>query len=448
MATDVRELKASQKVTTGRANIATAMVVNPNLNYHFVANNTNKNFDTYANTSAASFPTSPDTSINLETPTNPASDTDRTATPTSITYSVNNIAHTINNNLSLVDKSFTLFGSNLLGSSNIGYSASLVSSAQANANLENKCLRCANQVYALERIGPIKGNIYHKTCFKCLTCERQLDLKTYYTNQINLADRQIYCQTHAPKSGKGSFGADNVHIQNVLNAPKLDLIHRHDNKHKAIIDGNARHILHAINAQHLVQMTNRKDATAGHCFPAYPRLSAETKKTREAIRRAQEVLEARQRAEEDKLLEKFREERNEEEQKLESEVQEEWEKRLQAIHDKYERDLKSKRDQREASGLSQRFQKEKIDLEKNMTLKREKKRDDAKRTLIQMEQEATAELVAKHSGEMLKLIKAKEQEVLKDGAETESGDDKRKNSSSESHKSLSPSILMRMYFGI
>jgi hypothetical protein len=97
---------------------------------------------------------------------------------------------------------------------------------------ENKCLRCSNLVYALERIGPIKGNIYHKTCFKCLICDRQLDLKTYYTNQIDLNDRQIYCQSHAPKSGKGVFGADNIYIHSVLNAPKLDVMQKVDNKPK------------------------------------------------------------------------------------------------------------------------------------------------------------------------------------------------------------------------
>lgn len=97
---------------------------------------------------------------------------------------------------------------------------------------ETKCLRCSNQVYALERIGPIKGNIYHKTCFKCLVCERQLDLKTYYTNQVDLNDRQIYCQSHAPKSGKGIFGADSIYIHNVLNAPKLDVMQKVDNKPK------------------------------------------------------------------------------------------------------------------------------------------------------------------------------------------------------------------------
>ena len=115
-----------------------------------------------------------------------------------------------------------------------GYSQSMLSSVQQISALRDKCLRCNNQVYALERIGPIKGNIYHKICFKCLTCDRQLDLKTYYTNQINLEDRQIYCRTHAPKTGKGVFGSDNVYIQTILNAPKLDVMQKVDNKPKVI----------------------------------------------------------------------------------------------------------------------------------------------------------------------------------------------------------------------
>lgn len=113
---------------------------------------------------------------------------------------------------------------------NSNFMPSLIATAQSSGS--EKCLRCNNLVYALERIGPIKGNIYHKTCFKCHICERQLDLKTYYTNQINLIDKQIYCQSHAPKSGKGVFGADNIYIHNVLNAPKLDVMQKCDNKPK------------------------------------------------------------------------------------------------------------------------------------------------------------------------------------------------------------------------
>jgi hypothetical protein len=131
-------------------------------------------------------------------------------------------------------------------------------------------------------------------------------------------------------------------------------------------------------------------------------------------------------------------EREEEEKKLENEVKEEWEKRLQMIHSQYEKDLKRRRDEKDQKvnkyetrailcvmnfflnigifrffleDLNQRLRKEKEDLEKNMTLKRERKREDAKRALQQMEQEATADLVTKHSEEMLKMIKAKEAEV-------------------------------------
>lgn len=283
-------------------NIASAMIVNPNINYHFV-NSHNSSMDKTPdslsyNSNSSSFITQPE-NIAIETPEHLKSH------PNSNFYNsnVNSIATNLNN-MSVTPQAdkFNFFGSNLVGNSNVGYSANLMSTAQYNAGLENKCLRCNSQVYALERIGPIKGNIYHKTCFKCLTCERQLDLKTYYTNQINLTDRQIYCQTHAPKSGKGSFGTDNVHIQNVLHAPKLDLINRHDNKHKAIIDGNARHILHAMHAQNLVSDGNKRDWVKGHMFPAYPRMNPEDKAAREEIRRAQEILEAKQRAEEDKLL--------------------------------------------------------------------------------------------------------------------------------------------------
>lgn len=124
-------------------------------------------------------------------------------------------------------------------------------------------------------------------------------------------------------------------------------------------------------------------------------------------------------------------------------MKEEWEKRLQDIHQKYEQDLKHKRDQMEQKGLTQKLQKEKIDLEKNMTIKREKKREDAKRSLIQMEQEATADLVTKHSGEMIKLIKAKEQEVFNEGRDSKNVENNsRKNSASDSQKSMSPNISL------
>jgi len=272
------------------SNIATAMVINPNMNYHFINNNssiTSNNMETTQHDSGLDMSNTNNTSLN------------------NVTNQINNfnISSSSSSPLSnkdLIQANFNFFGASTNG--NFGYSASLMTSAQLTAGLENKCLRCSNQVYALERIGPIKGNIYHKTCFKCLVCDRQLDLKTYYTNQIDLNDRQIYCQSHAPKCGKGIFGADSIMIHNVLNAPKLDVMQKVDNKPKANIDGSARHIMHAVHAQHLVQMGNRKDMSQMHSFPAYPVMSPANLKAREAIRKAQEILEAKQRAEEDILL--------------------------------------------------------------------------------------------------------------------------------------------------
>ncbi|CAF5228907.1 unnamed protein product, partial [Rotaria magnacalcarata] len=39
----------------------------------------------------------------------------------------------------------------------------------------DRCRRCQQLVYVTERIGPVKDSLYHKLCFKCLKCDRQLD---------------------------------------------------------------------------------------------------------------------------------------------------------------------------------------------------------------------------------------------------------------------------------
>ncbi len=196
-------------------NIASATVINPSMNFTYASpqavNTTNSNDSGFDNTT-------------FGTPNSFANNS--TGNVNSIANNFTNLSFT--NSKELNQNIINNFGQN----NNIGFSASGLSSAQHAAGIENKCLRCGNQVYALERIGPIKGNIYHKTCFKCLVCDRQLDLKTYYTNQVDLNERQIYCQSHAPKSGKGVFGADNIYIHNILNAPKLDVMQKVDNKPK------------------------------------------------------------------------------------------------------------------------------------------------------------------------------------------------------------------------
>lgn len=60
--------------------------------------------------------------------------------------------------------------------------------------------------------------------------------------------------------------------------------------------------MHAVHAQHIFQMGNRKDTAQGHKFPAFPLMNPAKIKAREELRKAQQVLEAKQRAEEDMLL--------------------------------------------------------------------------------------------------------------------------------------------------
>lgn len=66
------------------------------------------------------------------------------------------------------------------------------------------CARCSQSIYPLELMGQIMGLKYHKQCFKCSSCDRNLDFKTYKTNVIDLNDKQIYCSSHTPKHGKGT----------------------------------------------------------------------------------------------------------------------------------------------------------------------------------------------------------------------------------------------------
>ena len=96
----------------------------------------------------------------------------------------------------------------------------------------DRCRRCQQLVYVTERIGPVKDSLYHKLCFKCLKCDRQLDFKTYFTNSIDLNDKEIYCLSHVPRSGKGIFSTENIHIQNVMKAPKLNVMQKLDDRLK------------------------------------------------------------------------------------------------------------------------------------------------------------------------------------------------------------------------
>ncbi len=106
------------------------------------------------------------------------------------------------------------------------------SSSSSLTSPRDRCRRCHQLVYVTERIGPVKDSLYHKLCFKCLKCDRQLDFKTYFTNSINLTDKEIYCQSHVPRSGKGVFSTENMHIHSVMHAPKLSVMQKLDDRLK------------------------------------------------------------------------------------------------------------------------------------------------------------------------------------------------------------------------
>ena len=126
--------------------------------------------------------------------------------------------------------SFQLVADNSSSSSTAATTA--VNAALNMASSRDRCRRCNQMVYATERIGPVKDSLYHKLCFKCLKCDRQLDFKTYFTNSIDLTDKEIYCQSHVPRSGKGVFSTENIHIQNVMKAPKLNVMQKLDDRLK------------------------------------------------------------------------------------------------------------------------------------------------------------------------------------------------------------------------
>ncbi|CAF5186505.1 unnamed protein product, partial [Rotaria magnacalcarata] len=287
-------------------------------------------------------------------------------------------------------------------------SASLSSSSSLTSS-RDRCRRCQQLVYCTERIGPVKDALYHKLCFKCLKCDRQLDFKTYFTNSIDLNDKEIYCQSHVPRSGKGVFSTENIHIQNVMKAPKLNVMQKLDDRHTGIhLDSHSVSIVHAMKAQQMFQQ-GREKVSAIHKFPALP---PDMIRAREEVRRAQKSLEEKQRQEEDQLFMKFRNARELEEKKIEQEVTDEWEKRLQMLTAKYEDDLQRKKDKTIEPELTLRFSKEKAELERNMTLKRDKKREMARKQLMEKEQETTHSLVSKFSKEMITLIQEKELAVL------------------------------------
>lgn len=86
---------------------------------------------------------------------------------------------------------------------------------------ESTCLRCAQTVYQVDRVGPLKDfTFFHAGCFKCAICGTKLTLKTYYNNQHTINDKEVYCSSHVPKPGPGTLDGSSVGIRSALNVPR------------------------------------------------------------------------------------------------------------------------------------------------------------------------------------------------------------------------------------
>lgn len=98
------------------------------------------------------------------------------------------------------------------------------------------------------------------------------------------------------------------------------------------------------------------------------------------------------RAEEDALYRQFARKRAEEEHQISTQIREEWEEELAKLTSRLQ------------TGGNNHLSQERAHLEKNMTIKLDRRKETATRRLLEQERQATAELVDKQSQEMIRLI--------------------------------------------
>ncbi|KAH3819662.1 uncharacterized protein LOC127881643 [Dreissena polymorpha] len=115
---------------------------------------------------------------------------------------------------------------------------------------QDKCYTCLKKVYPMEKLGPVKGVVYHKTCFKCKNCNTNLTLKNFTHSQIDSFDLSVYCKSHQPLSSEKGTKLDtqSFEIKSALQAPKKDVIAGEANKvpvHTYSYDVMCRQIEHA-----------------------------------------------------------------------------------------------------------------------------------------------------------------------------------------------------------
>lgn len=84
-----------------------------------------------------------------------------------------------------------------------------------------RCIRCGDTVYPKELVTPKPGVMFHSGCFKCRECGVKLTLQTYFTNQRDTRDSDVYCRTHVPRLGPGTVDGNALNILTSKNSKDI-----------------------------------------------------------------------------------------------------------------------------------------------------------------------------------------------------------------------------------
>ncbi|ESP03308.1 hypothetical protein LOTGIDRAFT_137570, partial [Lottia gigantea] len=301
-----------------------------------------------------------------------------------------------------------------------------------------KCKRCGETVYHNERMGPVHDAVFHRNCFKCCLCGTTLNLKNYFSNQIDANDSEVYCVKHVPRIGGAKIDSQSMSIQHNMLKANQGGLNRHTSEVRVhgvapSLDADAFGISHAMAATRLIPKTDKSvhqsnvgadalyirqqmDAQAlqrryqrkldKHHFPPHIK--------KDQLLRAQKDLEEQLKKEEDELFAKLDSEKKANSQNINEEISKEWEQRLKDLTERFERDTDKKRKKlkdSEKKMMTIQFENEKKSLENTMTLKKDKKQKTMTLRLREKGQRATSEMVKKQSTQMLQMLAAKQEEL-------------------------------------
>lgn len=91
-------------------------------------------------------------------------------------------------------------------------------------NVVDPCYRCWKTVYTLDKVGPIRKVLYHKQCFRCVSCNTMLTLNTYCQNVNDKSDMQVYCKKHVPSPESPHISLEAKNLDVMMHHPKLDSV--------------------------------------------------------------------------------------------------------------------------------------------------------------------------------------------------------------------------------